>query len=465
MLRGDEARVIVTGDEISPIMKQAIVAVEDRRFWEHRGVDLRGIFRAVWADIRHQEVIQGGSTITQQLVKNTYIKPERTVEPEAEGGGARLAAGAAVVEGADPHRLPEHDLLRQRRVRRRHGRARVLPEDRERADAPRSRTAGRHSRQPDGIRPDRQPDARAGQARHGARAHVRAGPDHEGATRRRAAGTAAEPRSGQAARNPGARAVLRRVCEVPADPVLRVRQGLRRRPQGLYDHRHRPPAARAGGGREVAARPERAAGRAGRHRPARREGAGDDRRVELLEVRVQPGGARRAPARLVLQAVRAGDGALAGHLSPDHVRVEASGALARRQALGGQQLRERVPRDDQPREGDDRLRQHRLRPADRRHRAAERRPHGPPPRHRLTARGLSRDRPGRRGSQPARDGPGVLRVRQRREPCRRLAARERPAGRARGAGRETARPQRAGEAPGARRRTTRRSSTRSCRRS
>jgi penicillin-binding protein 1A len=79
VLRGDEARVIVTGDEISPIMKQAIVAVEDRRFWEHRGVDLRGIFRAVWADIRHKEVIQGGSTITQQLVKNTYIKPERTV--------------------------------------------------------------------------------------------------------------------------------------------------------------------------------------------------------------------------------------------------------------------------------------------------------------------------------------------------------------------------------------------------
>ena len=60
-------------------MKQAIVAVEDRRFWEHRGVDLRGIFRAVWADIRHKEVVQGGSTITQQLVKNTYIEPERTV--------------------------------------------------------------------------------------------------------------------------------------------------------------------------------------------------------------------------------------------------------------------------------------------------------------------------------------------------------------------------------------------------
>jgi penicillin-binding protein 1A len=79
VLRGDEARVIVESDEIAPIMKQAIVAVEDRRFYEHRGVDLRGIFRAVWADIRHKELVQGGSTITQQLVKNTYIQPERTV--------------------------------------------------------------------------------------------------------------------------------------------------------------------------------------------------------------------------------------------------------------------------------------------------------------------------------------------------------------------------------------------------
>jgi penicillin-binding protein 1A len=79
VLRGDEARVIVGPDKISPIMKQAIVAVEDRRFWEHSGIDLRGILRAIWADVRNKEIVQGGSTITQQFVKNTYIKPERTV--------------------------------------------------------------------------------------------------------------------------------------------------------------------------------------------------------------------------------------------------------------------------------------------------------------------------------------------------------------------------------------------------
>jgi penicillin-binding protein 1A len=78
-LRGDESRIVVKSEDISPIMKQAIVAVEDRRFWEHRGVDFRGIVRAVWADITHKAVVEGGSTITQQFVKNTYTHQERTI--------------------------------------------------------------------------------------------------------------------------------------------------------------------------------------------------------------------------------------------------------------------------------------------------------------------------------------------------------------------------------------------------
>jgi penicillin-binding protein 1A len=79
VLRGDENRVLVDSDEISPVMKQAIVAIEDRRFYEHRGVDVRGIARAVWADIRHKRVVEGGSTITQQFVKNAYVRNQRTI--------------------------------------------------------------------------------------------------------------------------------------------------------------------------------------------------------------------------------------------------------------------------------------------------------------------------------------------------------------------------------------------------
>ncbi len=79
ILRGDESRVLVSSKEIAPIMKQAIVAVEDKRFYEHNGVDLRGIARALWQDVRSQQVVEGGSTITQQYVKNAYSRNEQTI--------------------------------------------------------------------------------------------------------------------------------------------------------------------------------------------------------------------------------------------------------------------------------------------------------------------------------------------------------------------------------------------------
>jgi penicillin-binding protein 1A len=79
VLRGSENRRIVASDQIAPVMKQAIVAVEDRRFYEHRGIDLHGILRAIWADIRNQKVVEGGSTITQQFVKNAYVRNQRSI--------------------------------------------------------------------------------------------------------------------------------------------------------------------------------------------------------------------------------------------------------------------------------------------------------------------------------------------------------------------------------------------------
>src|SRR4029450_7563548 len=65
--------------DIAPIMQQAIVAVEDKRFYQHRGVDLRGIARAVWADVSRKRVVQGRSTITQQFVKNSCVTSKRTI--------------------------------------------------------------------------------------------------------------------------------------------------------------------------------------------------------------------------------------------------------------------------------------------------------------------------------------------------------------------------------------------------
>jgi penicillin-binding protein 1A len=79
VLRGSESRVLVRSERISPWIKQAIVATEDRRFFEHRGIDIRGMGRALWADIRHKAAVQGGSTITQQFVKNELTGADRSV--------------------------------------------------------------------------------------------------------------------------------------------------------------------------------------------------------------------------------------------------------------------------------------------------------------------------------------------------------------------------------------------------
>ena len=65
---------------VSPYMRQAILSIEDRRFYDHGGIDVAGILRAAWADVRAGKVVQGGSTITQQLVRNLYIGKEVTLE-------------------------------------------------------------------------------------------------------------------------------------------------------------------------------------------------------------------------------------------------------------------------------------------------------------------------------------------------------------------------------------------------
>jgi penicillin-binding protein 1A len=79
ILRGSQARIIVKPDEISPWLKHAIVAVEDKRFYEHRGIDLRGMARALWTDVTSHGTVQGGSTITQQFVKNAYLTSQKTI--------------------------------------------------------------------------------------------------------------------------------------------------------------------------------------------------------------------------------------------------------------------------------------------------------------------------------------------------------------------------------------------------
>jgi penicillin-binding protein 1A len=75
-----ENRTAVMRSEISPWMPKATVAIEDRRFYSHGGVDPVGILRALVADVSAGRIVQGGSTITQELVRNLYLSREQTLQ-------------------------------------------------------------------------------------------------------------------------------------------------------------------------------------------------------------------------------------------------------------------------------------------------------------------------------------------------------------------------------------------------
>ena len=71
-------------EEMSPYIPQAVVAIEDRRFYSHFGVDPLGLARAVVTNLTSGRMVQGGSTLTQQLAKNMFLSPERTLERKVQ---------------------------------------------------------------------------------------------------------------------------------------------------------------------------------------------------------------------------------------------------------------------------------------------------------------------------------------------------------------------------------------------
>jgi membrane peptidoglycan carboxypeptidase len=78
-------RTYVNYSDISPLLIEATVAAEDHSFWQNNGVDLQGTIRAAIANLQHQTVIEGGSTITQQLVKNQlFLTEPRTIQIKSE---------------------------------------------------------------------------------------------------------------------------------------------------------------------------------------------------------------------------------------------------------------------------------------------------------------------------------------------------------------------------------------------
>ncbi len=84
VFRGFDRTVDVLPSEVPEIVHQAVVAIEDQRFWEHAGVDVEGVGRAARTNLELGQVAQGGSTITQQYVKNAYLSREQTLERKVE---------------------------------------------------------------------------------------------------------------------------------------------------------------------------------------------------------------------------------------------------------------------------------------------------------------------------------------------------------------------------------------------
>ena len=78
-LHGDQNREVIAYKDIPKVLRDAVLAAEDRNYFKHGGVDPLGIARAAWADIRSSGSQQGGSTITQQYVKQTYLTADRTL--------------------------------------------------------------------------------------------------------------------------------------------------------------------------------------------------------------------------------------------------------------------------------------------------------------------------------------------------------------------------------------------------
>ncbi|MEO8036534.1 MAG: transglycosylase domain-containing protein, partial [Acidobacteriota bacterium] len=70
-----EDRLPVSLSAVPKVVTDAIIATEDRGFYHHEGISIRGIIRALIADVRHKTMSQGGSTLTQQLIKNLYLNP------------------------------------------------------------------------------------------------------------------------------------------------------------------------------------------------------------------------------------------------------------------------------------------------------------------------------------------------------------------------------------------------------
>ena len=115
----DEQRRDVPLAAIAPDFQHAVVAIEDRRFYRHPGIDPIGIARAMYRDIREGAAVEGGSTLTQQLARTLFLSNARTYGRKAKEAGDCPADRSAAHQGPDSRAVPQPRVSERGRVRRR----------------------------------------------------------------------------------------------------------------------------------------------------------------------------------------------------------------------------------------------------------------------------------------------------------------------------------------------------------
>jgi penicillin-binding protein 1A len=114
----EKNRQPVALDQMSPLLAEATVAIEDRRFYSHSGIDYEGIIRAAVKNLQSGEIVQGGSTLTQQLVRNLYIGNEVSWERKTKEACLALKLeeeGLPTLWGAQPAGVVGGELKRWRK--------------------------------------------------------------------------------------------------------------------------------------------------------------------------------------------------------------------------------------------------------------------------------------------------------------------------------------------------------------
>ena len=335
-LTGNERRIYLPEKDIAPVMKHAIIAIEDRRFYTNSGVDLRGIARAAVQDVTAGEAVQGASTIPQQFVKiSLAAENDRTVFQKLREAALAyhltrrwtkdqilrnylnqiyFGNGAYGIESAARTYFSyNHDGCGGRDgTKQQPPCAKVLL-------PARGRAAGRDGRLAERLRPGHAPGRLQEAARPRAAAHVRAGLHHARALRERQGRAAADARRPDLPEGGHGVPVLHLLDQAAGRRPARRRPagraaGLRGRAAGQDDDRLAPAGRGGEGDRRTGCR-NRDGPRASLVAISNEDGmvramyGGDD----YARRAVQPRHPGPAPARLVVQAVRARRGAQAGH--------------------------------------------------------------------------------------------------------------------------------------------------------